>query len=182
MVWQNWVISTQNEYINYSSHFKYKICLKIICLTFFWKFLPLIICVLHVCKRHDVQIYHLTFILRTLESVIRVLYVCQWYDVQIYTCWISEGSFSAALGLEPFCLFCDQVVICTIRPRLVPVLYSFPRSLCSFCFAPCARSSRSRLFNFLFLVTVTVLVAFVGLRRQAAVSVVLWRDTDGSPT
>ena len=32
---QNRVISTQNEHTNYSSHFKYKICLKIFCLTFF---------------------------------------------------------------------------------------------------------------------------------------------------
>ena len=29
------MISTQNEYTTYSSHFNYKICLKIICLTFF---------------------------------------------------------------------------------------------------------------------------------------------------
>ena len=34
---QNWVISTQKEYTNYSSHFKYKICLKIIWLIFFWR-------------------------------------------------------------------------------------------------------------------------------------------------
>ena len=34
---QNWVISTQNECKNHSLHFKCKICLKIICLTFFWR-------------------------------------------------------------------------------------------------------------------------------------------------
>ena len=32
---QNWVISTQNEYTNYLSHFKYKMCLKIISLILF---------------------------------------------------------------------------------------------------------------------------------------------------
>ena len=69
---QNWVISTQNEYTNYSSHFKYKICLKIFCLIFFWRWTVSFNSVRsprHVWVAHDRKCIHTQVVILAINGV-----------------------------------------------------------------------------------------------------------------